>query len=74
VRELEPRYTGQIEFVIVPAAETLQRLDEIKAYGFTDLKHGLVGFNSDGEALVKIPGHNFGRPEIVAAIDVLLAE
>ena len=71
--ELEPEYEGRIDFVLIPAEETAKRPQELEAFGFTDLKHGLVGFTSDGEALVKIPGHQFGRPEIVAAIEELLA-
>jgi hypothetical protein len=72
VRELEPEYEGRVRFVLIPAAETAQRSDEIEAFGFTDKKHGLVVFASDGEARVKIPGHEFGKTEIVAAIDTVL--
>ncbi len=71
--ELEPEYEGRVDFVLIPAEETAKRPQELEAFGFTDLKHGMVGFTSDGEALVKIPGHQFGRPEIVAAIEELLA-
>ena len=74
VSELKPEYAGRIDFVVIPATETATRSDEIKAFGFTALKHGLVGFNSDGDPLVKIPGHNFGRAEIVAVATTLLAE
>jgi len=74
VRELEPQYVGRVDFVVIPAAETAKRFDEIEAFGFKDLKHGLVGFTSRGEPLVKLPGHNFGRPEIAKAIEALLAE
>ena len=71
--ELEPEYEGRVDFVLISAEETARRPQEIEAFGFTDLMHGLVGFTSDGDALVKIPGHQFGRPEIVAAIEELLA-
>ena len=74
VGELEPEYTGRINFVLIPAEETAKRPDEIEGFGFTDLKHGLVGFTSDRRALVKIPGHNFGRTEIVAAIETILPQ
>jgi hypothetical protein len=72
VGELESEYAGRIDFVLIPADETAKRFDEIEAFGFKELKHGLVGFSSDRDPLVKIPGHNFGKPEIVAAIETLL--
>ena len=62
--ELENEYGEQAVFTVVPAEETAQRQDEIQEYGFTDLKHGLVVFGPDGEPVLKIPGHQFGRPEI----------
>ena len=72
--ELEPEYEGRIDFVLISADETAQRADEIEAYGFTEARHGLVGFTPEGDPLVKMPGHYFGKEEIVAAIEVLLAE
>lgn len=74
VSELKTEYAGRVEFVLIPAEETVKRFDEIEAYGFIAQKHGLVGYASDREVLVKLPGHNFGRSEIVAAIDTLLAK
>jgi len=74
VGELEPEYEGRITFVLIPADETAERADEIEAYGFTEKRHGLVGFTPEGDPLVKMPGHNFGKEELVAAIEVLLAE
>ena len=62
-----------MDFVIIPAEDTAQRGDEIEAFGFTELRHGLVGFTSEGDPLVKLPGHNFGKPEIEAAAAQLLA-
>lgn len=72
--ELEGVYGDRVDFVVVEAEETARRTPEIAEFGFTDLRHGLVGFSRAGEALVKIPGHQFGKPEIVAAIETLLAE
>ena len=66
--ELETDYGDRAEFVVVSAEETAERQDEIDEYGFTGLKHGLVVFSSSGEALVKIPGHQFGREEIEEAL------
>lgn len=64
MRELEQEYGEQFDFVIVPAEETAKRQDEIELYGFTDLKHGLVIFDADGEVAYTIPGHTYGRAEI----------
>ena len=74
MRELQPEYAGRIDFVVIPAEETAQRPAEIEAFGFTDLKHGLVAFNAQGEAVVKIPGHNYGRAEILVAVETVLAD
>jgi hypothetical protein len=73
VRELEPEYQDRIDFVVIEAEETALRQDEIDELGFTELKHGLVGFSGSGEAVVKLPGHQFGKPEIEQAIQALLA-
>lgn len=74
VRELETEYQDRVVFVVIPAAETARRSEEIEAFGFTELRHGLVVFDCDGEARVLLPGHQFGRSEIAAAIDEVLAE
>ena len=71
--ELAVEYAGQVECNIIPAEETANRGEEIDSYGFTEQLHGLVGFAADGEILVKIPGHQFGEPEVRAAIETLLA-
>ena len=73
VGELATEYEGRVEFEIVPAEETNQRHDEIVAFGFEAERHGLVGFDREGEAQVTMPGHNFGKDEIAAAIESLLS-
>ena len=73
MRELAPEYEGRIDFVIIPAEETAKRGDEIAEYGFTDLRHGLVGFDGDGAAQVKMPGHSFTKEQIQEAADSLLS-
>jgi hypothetical protein len=73
VGELALEYEGRVEFVIVPADQTARRTAEIDAYGFTDQKHGLVGFGSDGRVLVKIPGHDYGKPRVREAVETVLA-
>ena len=72
VRELEQDYEGQAIFRIVSAEETAASFDEIEAFGFTDLRHGLVVFNGEGEPKVKLPGHMFGRAEIEAGLKSVL--
>jgi hypothetical protein len=74
VGELEPEYEGRVDFVLVSAEETAARSDEIEAFGFTDAKHGLVVFTSEGDPAVKMPGHDFSKDEIVVAIELVLAE
>lgn len=72
--ELEPEYEGRIQFVVIDAVETANRGAEIEEYGFTDQLHGMVGFTSDRTPVVKMPGHSFGKQEIVEAIEILLSE
>ncbi len=71
--ELEEEYGDRVDFVLVPAAETAQRADEIEAFGFTEQKHGLVAFTADGVPLVKLPGHQYGKEEVQAATEAVLA-
>ena len=73
MRELEPKYKDRVDFVVVPALETAKRQAEIEAFGFKDQKHGMVAFARDKSAAVKLPGHNFGKPQIEAAIQTVLA-
>ena len=70
--ELQQEYGDRVDFVVVDAAETAARKDEIEAFGFHDLRHGLVAFDSAGQAVVKLPGHEFGKAEITAAIEAAL--
>ena len=71
--ELEQEYGQEAEFVVVPAEETKERQDEIDLYGFTEALHGLVIFDGQGQAQVKMPGHQFSREEIENALKVVLA-
>jgi len=72
VRELEQEYEGQAKFTIISPEETAASADAIEEYGFTDQKHGLVVFDGQGAAIVKLPGHMFGRPEIEAGLKQVL--
>lgn len=70
--ELEQEYEGRATFTIVSPEETVAAAAEIEAFGFTDAKHGLVVFDGEGPAQVKLPGHMFGRTEIEAGLNKVL--
>ena len=72
--ELAQEYEGRAEFVVIPAEETAQRADEIELYGFTEQGHGLVAFDIRGEPVGKLPGHDYGKEEIVEVVEILLVE
>jgi hypothetical protein len=74
VGELQTEYDAQIRFSIIPPAETKTRTEEINGFGFEAQLHGLVAFDSEGNAVAKLPGHNFGKEEIRGAIEKVLAE
>ena len=74
VGELETEYEGRVQFNIVSAEETAERGDEIDALGFTEQLHGLAGFTSEGDPVIEMPGHQFEKAEIAAAIEELLAD
>ena len=68
VGELEKEYGDRVTFVVVDGSELPQRKDELKLYQLTSRGHGLVAFNSAGEVVMTIAGHQFGRAEIETAI------
>ncbi len=70
--ELESKYEEEATFTIVPPEETLQAGDQIAQFGFEAMKHGLVILSPDGEALVMMPGHQFGREEIESSLNKVL--
>ena len=72
ISELEQEYGDQATFVIIPAEETAESADKLAEYGFTELKHGLVVFDGEGDAIVKLPGHMFGREEIEEGLQLVL--
>ena len=66
--ELRSVHGEKVDFVIVAAAETAQRADEIARYHLAARRHGLVAFDASGEVVLTIAGHNFGKPEIEMAL------
>lgn len=72
--ELETEYGDRINFNLIPAERTAQSADELASFGFTELKHGMVGFAADGEVLIKVPGHNYGKDRVQEVVDIVLAK
>lgn len=70
--ELEQQYGTYADFNIISPEETLASPDEIEEFGFVEMKHGLVIFDANGEAKVKMPGHQFGKEEIAAGLHQVL--
>jgi len=71
--EEEGGFAGRVRFEIIGAEETAERGDEIVAFGFGDARHGFALLAADGSTLGTLPGHAFGREEIVALIEGGLA-
>jgi len=74
VSELASEYEGKVEFTLVTPEETALATTDLERFGFTEAKHGLVALDPSGEPKATIPGHNFGKDEIVAAIEDVLGE
>ena len=69
MRGLEEEYRGKVQFTVLSAA-SLDAKAEIKEYELGS--HGLVALSAAGEKVHTIPGHEFGRDEIVEAVQKLL--
>jgi hypothetical protein len=72
VGELQQEFTGRIDFVIVSPEETEARGDELVEYELGS--HGLVAFDAEGEVRAHLPGHEFGREEILGVIAHVLPQ
>lgn len=68
VGELQNEYADRVSFVVVPGEETKARAEEIERYHLSARGHGLVAFDAAGEPVMTIAGHQFGRDEILVAI------
>ena len=64
-------YAGKVRITVVEAFSDEGKAARVK-YGFGDQLHGTVGIGPGGETLFILPGHQYGRDEIVAAIDKIL--
>ena len=72
VSELRAEHGDAVDFVVVPAAETAQRTEEIERFLFGGRRHGLVAFDASGQPVVILAGHTFARPEIEMALGQVL--
>jgi hypothetical protein len=68
VSELRAEHGEAVDFVVVPAAETARRKDEVERFLFGGRRHGLVAFDASGAPVVIFAGHSFGRAEIELAL------
>jgi hypothetical protein len=69
VRELEPSYQGRVRLEVVEVTTQAVK-DEVARYDVGS--HGLVALDATGAVVGKIPGHAFGKDQIVAKADALL--
>lgn len=69
--ELSQEYKGRVTFTI-KGATTDEGRAAAEKYDFGTLKHGLVGFDADGNHRVTIPGHNFTKADVEAKLKELL--
>ena len=70
MRELEIEYEGRVSFDVVSPEDTAKRAAELQQYDLGS--HGLVGFDADGVERAHVPGHQFGREEILGAIAAVM--
>ena len=64
-------YAGKVRLTVVEAFSEEGKAAQVK-YGFGEQLHGTVGIGPGGETLFVLPGHQYGRDEIVAEIDKIL--
>jgi hypothetical protein len=69
VGELREEYGDQVDFEVISPEETSAAGEDLARYNLASRGHGLVAITAGGEAVVTIAGHQFGRDEIVMAIE-----
>ncbi len=66
-------YDGRVKFVIKPAFDAEFDPDpDMEAYEFGGAGHGMAGVGPDGAVLFSLPGHHFGRGQIVSKVEEML--
>jgi hypothetical protein len=62
VSELQPEYEGQIDFTVIQTAGQ-EEASGVEQYDVGN--HGLVVFDEQGVVVHTIPGHAFGKDELL---------
>ncbi len=70
--ETEAPYKDKFDFEVI-SMETPQGTAASKKYDWQGLRHGLVILRK-GKQIKLIPGHKYGRDEIVAALDEVMGK
>lgn len=65
--ELEREYQGKVEFKVL-RADNEEGRQAAMDYDFGKAMHGAAGFDSKGEHVFSLPGHSYGKAEIVAKL------
>ena len=72
MRELEPEYAGRVVFDIRDV-NTEEGQAAVVKYGWQEPLHGLVTLTPDGEMVGNLPSHRYGKAEVQAKVEELLA-
>lgn len=70
--ELKRVYEGRVEFE-VRDVNSPEGQAATKAHGWETARHGLVVIGADGEVAGVLPGHDFGKDEIMAEVEKQLS-
>ena len=70
--DLSQEYAGRARFD-VRDVNTDEGREAVQRYGWADARHGLVTLTPDGEMVGNLPGHRYGKAEVKAKIEELLA-
>jgi hypothetical protein len=73
VRELEQEYAGKVVFS-VREVKSPEGAAAVEAYGWSDLKHGMVTFDASGKHVGDLAGHAYGKDEVQALVDALIED
>lgn len=68
VSALREEFGDEVNLTVVPPEVTNASMEEMARYNLGSRSHGLVAFDSSGEAVMSIAGHQFGDAEIRIAI------
>ena len=67
-------YEGRVRFQVLYAFdEKSQPHPDLADVDFGKSRHGTLGLTADGKHAFRLPGHAYGRAEMVEKIDAMLA-